>query len=247
MVVVDVDDDGGAVDGCRVLADAALVRAVDGEEDALRRGRPARRGVRPVEREKPVLRRQRGAAGEVHHHVLAERAQPERDREHRAERVAVGVLVRDDEEAVVSADRLARPRRAQSTLAVIVAHLSRRQVGRKVVDQLRHVHALLDRRIEDEGQCRRPAEAQLAPDAGLQHAVRRFEPGQRRAPLLLVAEHREVDRRLGEVRGHPDAGDGDHADPRVLERADALRDDGADRLVHPAHALGHDGRSLVLG
>ena len=105
MVVVDVDDEPGAVDRVTVGADPALVRAVDGEEHALVEvvGELA---AQLVERQEPELARERRFAGEVHDDVLAELAQAERHAEHRAEGVAVRVLVRDDEEAVVAAKRV---------------------------------------------------------------------------------------------------------------------------------------------
>ena len=80
-----------------------------------------RLGDQAVEREEAVLVRQRElVGGDEHHRVLAERAQHALHRDERAERVAVGVLVRDEQEAVGRADRVedllaARRRRCQSS------------------------------------------------------------------------------------------------------------------------------------
>ena len=59
-----------------------------------------------AEREEAVLAGERRRPGEEHDAVLAERPQREVHGEQRAERVAVRVLVRRDEEPVASADRL---------------------------------------------------------------------------------------------------------------------------------------------
>ena len=71
------------------------------------RSSPSRqRPLELVERHERVLAGQRRVPGEVHVDVLAELAQRERRGEQRPERVAVRVLVRRDEEAVVRAQRL---------------------------------------------------------------------------------------------------------------------------------------------
>ena len=59
-----------------------------------------------VERQERVLAGRVGLAAEEHDAVLAEPVEPELRAEDRAERVAVRVLVRDEQEAVVGADRL---------------------------------------------------------------------------------------------------------------------------------------------
>ena len=135
---------------------------------------------------------------------------------------------RRDDRGLVSAHRPVPPRSAPA--------------GRRVTSSISFVMRTaaldgLDRR--QNVSVRRPLQAELAVDPRLQHAVRGLEPGQRRAPLLLVAEHRDVDGRLAQVGRDVDAGDRDHADPRVLQLADALGDDGPHRLVDPAHALAH--------
>ena len=84
----------------RVLADPSGVRAVDGDEhplaDVLRQ-----LAQHVAERHELELRRHRRRAREVHQRVLLELPEPEAQREHRAQRVPVGVLVGDDEKAVV--------------------------------------------------------------------------------------------------------------------------------------------------
>jgi hypothetical protein len=92
------------VENLRIGPEPALVRAVDGEQNAL--VAPGERPLELVERHERVLARQRRVPGEVHVDVLAELAQRQRRREQRAERVAVRVLVRRDEEAVVRPQRL---------------------------------------------------------------------------------------------------------------------------------------------
>ena len=47
--------------------------------------------------------------------------------------------------------------------------------------------------------------------------------------------------RLAQVAGDPDARDGHHSDPRILQGADTLGDHLANRLVHPTHTLRHGG------
>ena len=106
VVVVDVDHEPRRVEErVRLRPEAALVRAVDGDDNAVA---DVFRQVAPeaLERHEPVLARERRRAREEHHGVLAELLERERRRDERAERVAVRVLVGRDEEAVVGADRL---------------------------------------------------------------------------------------------------------------------------------------------
>ena len=105
VMVVDVDRELRLQRGHRLRADAVGLRTVDGDEHAVRDvGRHvAQQAVEPHE---GVLARQRRVPREVHEDVLAELAERERRREQRAESVAVGILVADDEEAVVRADRI---------------------------------------------------------------------------------------------------------------------------------------------
>src|SRR5262249_56528148 len=73
-------------------------------------------------------------------------------------------------------------------------------IGCHLVDQPAHPDAPLDRGIVFEGQVRRSLQAELAGDPRLDDRMGRLEPGERALPLLLVAEHRAVDRRLPPVR-----------------------------------------------
>ena len=145
------------------------------------RARSRRRGARGAARravEEPVLGRERRVAGEVHHDVLAERSSPSVVAEQRAERVAVGVLVRDDDEAVVGADRLRDRLEVSRRRRRLIFG---RKLARELVDQRRHPDAALDRRIVFEGQLRRPLQAELARDPRLHDAVRGLEAGEGRA------------------------------------------------------------------
>ena len=105
MVVVDVDDELRRDEHFRVGAETALVRTVERQQDAL--GGVVRWLPPQIAEGHPrVLARERSLAGEVHHGVLAEVVERQLHRQEGAERVAVRVLVRGDEEAVVRADRL---------------------------------------------------------------------------------------------------------------------------------------------
>src|SRR5581483_2996999 len=118
------------------------------------------------------------------------------------------------------------------------------QLRGELLDQRRHADPPLDRLIVGERKRRRPSQGELAVDLRLQDAVRRLEARERLAALAVASEHRHEDPRLAEVGRHVHRRHGHEADPRVLEVAESFRDDRPDRLVHPAHALGH-GRRLV--
>jgi hypothetical protein len=83
----------------------ALVRRIDRDQSAFRRV-VRQLPAQILEREEAVLAGERRRAWQEHLAVLAERGQCELRREQRPERVAVGVLVRRDEEALAAADRL---------------------------------------------------------------------------------------------------------------------------------------------
>ena len=104
VVMVDIERERRASDRLGV-ADAMLARAVDGDEDTL--ACVGRRLAHKLgERHETVLARQRRARGEVHHDVLAERAEGDGQSKQRAECIPVRVLVRDDEEAFVLLQRV---------------------------------------------------------------------------------------------------------------------------------------------
>ena len=128
------------------------------------------------------------------------------------------------------ADARRRPPRAQP------AHRrppSRRQVGRHVLDQLRH----LARRARRTDRIRsasvgvrfrlssRSIRAWRTPcaDSSPASVARRF---------FSLPSTRHVDGRLAQIGRDDDAGDRDHADPGILELADRLGDDGPHGLVH---------------
>ena len=135
VVVVDVERERRLGEQRRVRPEPLLLRAVDGDEHAL--GVVGRRlAVDAVELEERVLARERRLPGDEHRALLAELAQREVHREQGAERVAVRVLVRRDEEALVLAER------GHDRLHVIrLRHRCSRAraggfLGRELVDQL---------------------------------------------------------------------------------------------------------------
>ena len=211
----------------RVRADALLVRAVERDQHALG-GVVRRLAPQAVERHEAVLLRQRRVAVEVHRAVLAERVEGELDREQRAERVAVGVLVGDEEEAVVRAERVRdRPqvtRRLSGASSSIswVMRTPRSTVGSysKASWGVRFIRSSRARRA-----CRTPCAA--------------ARPVERLRALRLGAEHADEDARVPQVGRGLDAGDRDEADARVLQLAEALGDHLAHGLVDPAHAVAH--------
>ena len=104
VMVVDVDDGDSLIEQPCVLADAVGLRAVDRNHRAV--GDVRRDGTQElVELHERVLARDRRCAGEEHDDVLAELSQREGRRDQRAERVAVRILVRDDEKAFALAQR----------------------------------------------------------------------------------------------------------------------------------------------
>src|SRR5919198_1954960 len=116
---------------------------------------------------------------------------------------------------------------------------------RELIDQLRHADPALDRRIVLERQLGGSLHSEFPRDTRLQDSVRCGQPGQRLLALALSAEDADEDGRVPQIRGRLDAGDGDEADPRVLQLADRLREHLAHRLVHPPHSLGHSRSSSM--
>ena len=105
VVVVDVERERRRVQRCRVGAETALVRRVHGHERPLG-GIVRELPLQLLQTEEAVLTGERRGPRQEHDAVLAERRQGDVRREQRAEGVAVGVLVRGDEEALAVADRL---------------------------------------------------------------------------------------------------------------------------------------------
>ena len=78
---------------------------------------------------------------------------------------------------------------------------------------------------------RRTTHAGLAADLGAQHALRALQRGGRVGPLRLVAENRVEDVRLLQVVRDARVGDGDEAQPRVLDaHLERLGDDDLDAV-----------------
>ncbi len=96
---------GAASTHARLGAHPTGARTVDGDEHALaevRRSRPDETAL--LELEEPVLARKGRRPAEEHDDVLAELAKREAHPQERPQRVAVGSLVRGDEEAIVLAE-----------------------------------------------------------------------------------------------------------------------------------------------
>jgi len=246
VVMVDVENEFGPLDRIQLGTDAALVRAIDREQHSLADicGQLAHEAL---ELEKPVFTRRRRGAGEEHRGVLPESAQRERDAEHRPERVAVRVLIvsqRGTARSTESRDRIASATACTSFIVCAWPTFGEicgcGKICGKLVDQLRHPDASLDRVIVSECQPRSPAQAQLASNPTLEHAVRRSQARHRRLALLLAAEHGDEDDRVAEVRRDTDTRDRHHPDPGILEACHAFGDDDADGFVDAAHALGHE-------
>ena len=104
-----------------VGAEAALVRTVERDDDALAdvRGQLRRSSSSGMKR---YSFGSGTVAGQVHDRVLAELVERELRGQERPEGVAVGVLVRREEEALVRPDRV-RDLRSQSPASVVVAEL----------------------------------------------------------------------------------------------------------------------------
>jgi hypothetical protein len=86
-------------------------------------------------------------------------------------------------------------------------------LGQQIVDLLGVVLHV----VEHEGEARRVPQAERVPDPGAQHALGAFQRGLGGRLLGHVAEDRVEDAGLAEVAGDPGVGDGDHAEPGVLD------------------------------
>src|SRR5919204_1655653 len=109
----------------------------------------------------------------------------------------------------------------------------------ELINQLRHPHAALDRRIVLERQLRSPLQPQLARNARLQHGMRRLQTFDRLHALPLGTENRDEHARVAKVRRRLDSGHRDEADPRILEPPHRLRQHLADGFVDTSHPVGH--------
>ena len=184
-----------------------------------------------------VLVRQRELVGrQVHQGVLAELRQHAVHPEQRAERVAVGVLVRRQQELVGAAQLLDDV----VELGSHAAHDSRALLV-DLVEQLRDPHSALERLVVLEGERRRVLDPQLARDPRLEEAARGLESRHRLCPLLLVAEHAHVDAGVAKVWARVDGCHSDESNAGVFESpSDSGGKDLPQGLVHAPHAIrGH--------
>ena len=149
-------------------------------------GRRARGAARAAASSRKPYSPGSGACASEHHHgVLPERVEREVRREQRAERVAVGVLVRRDDEALV------RPQRLDDRVPVTRRHrrLRPRAPARRSAASCGRRARPRDRRRTRSRGVRRSL--QLAVECGLQH------PGRRpRAPRGCAARCRSVPKTL---------------------------------------------------
>ncbi len=100
MVVIDIERERDGAEERRSLSHPLRVRAVEGNEDALA-AVVGKLAANVADRQESVLGRRIGVAAEHHDGVLAEGVERKLQAEDRSDRVAVRVLVRDEEEAVV--------------------------------------------------------------------------------------------------------------------------------------------------
>ena len=180
-----------------------------------------------VERHELVVGRQRHLAADVHHALLPERVERELHRQDRPERVAVRVLVGDEEEALVRRGSRPRPRSAHRSLAPgssisllmrtpssTVGSYSKASVG---------VRFILSSRARWDWST--PCAA--------------ASPSSDCSRFLLRPEHADKDARVPQVGGSLDPGHRHEPDARVLQLRKRLRQDLAHGLVHPAHPVAH--------
>src|SRR6266571_4315739 len=127
-------------------------------------------------------------------------------------------------------------KRSCSRIACATAERSLAVVWGELIDQLRHPDPSLDGRIVLERQLRGPLEPELAGDLGLEHGVRGLERLECLHALPLDSENGDEHASMAKVGRGFDAGDGDEADPRVLQAPDGLGENLLDGLVDSAHA-----------
>src|SRR3989442_2944494 len=113
--------------------------------------------------------------------------------------------------------------------------------GFDLAKELVHPFHLLQANVLFEVELRRELEANLVPEHGPQVRASGLEAGSCPAEVLVLAEHRVVDRRATQVGRDLDARDRDEPDPRVLQPRDLLGEDLTELLGHafgspsPAH------------
>ncbi len=156
--------------------------------------------------------------------------------EQRAERVAVRVLVRREQELVGVAQLLRAPAPARWRRA------HPRRSSSSVIRMPRSIDS-----SNTNSQGGRALHAQLAARPPLEHAMGGLETRQRLGALVLVAEHAHVHAGVAQVWAGFNGGHGHESYAGVSEAlGDPRRDDLTDRLVDPAHAVGHPTLRQVL-
>jgi|GEM_PF-170379 len=131
-----------------------------------------------------------------------------------------------------------------SALVIGLFRLPRSLLPLELLEQVEHVRAVFERIVEREDELRRVAQLQPAAELAPQPAARRLQPADRiLRPCLL--EHADIDFTVAQIRRGIHARDGDHGlHPRVLERADQLRQLPLDLLIDPADSIGSHRPSL---
>ena len=203
-----------------------LLRAVDRDQDAaVRVRRNLARSPCVCEARGTRTHPEAARSAEHHHAVLAELDEREVHGEQRAERIAVGVLVRGDERTARAPGARRRPRRYQRPVLIrssSSASSAGAGSGRRSASSSCTPCSTADRMTNRSWGS---AQLELAVDARLQDARRPLE----RAQGLLAAASRSRRRSprpcVLEIARRLDGGHGDEADARILERRDRLGDD----------------------
>ena len=237
VVVVDVEDAAARAleRGRRRAGDVA---AVQEHHDPL--GQVGRRlGDEPLELDEPVLVRQRElVGGQERHRVLAERGQDVLHGGERADRVAVGPLVRGEQELVVVAQRRERLVAGGSGCRCRRSRVTSRPRAR-AAPSIRSARSTVSSYTKSSvGVCLRCSSSATR---ALQVAVRRPQAVERAPAHRSAAQDGHVYPRLAQVWGCIDCCHRDESDPWILQlRRDRAGQDLPHGLVHAPHpAAGH--------
>src|SRR6266581_3616560 len=110
--------------------------------------------------------------------------------------------------------------------------------GDRSVDQLRQVHAALDRKVVLEAYFRCDAKSQALSELGSQESRRAMETRLDRRQGFRIGQSREENFGIGKIGGDLYPGEGDHADARVFELgAQQFRQLALDLIGDAAQAL----------
>ena len=211
VVVVDVDDARSRPPE-RLGRISLEVAAVEEHDRALLEVL-GRRLHQPGEREEAILLRQRKlAAVDEHQAVAALRLEDLLHRDQRPERVAVDVLVRDDDQLPGRAE-LGHHLVPGCRRCTVVTHPRRAAL----IDQARDPHASIDRLVVLEGDRRRVLERQLGRHAPLEEPVGRAQAVERLGTRLLVPQDAYVHARMAQIGAGLDGGHGHEAYAGILE------------------------------